>query len=138
VVAYQPDNGLRKRANAALQSIISQGRAPGVAVVGLVQDPRKSVVDFRHLFPTRVAMRLDEPEQTDMVLGDGVRERGAAAHEIGEDTPGVAWVKLDGHREPVRVRAFHTNDTHLDALSAYLTAGNDSPGQLPGTGREAA
>jgi hypothetical protein len=33
-------------------------------------------------------MRLDEPEQVDMVLGDGVRERGAAAHEINEDPGG--------------------------------------------------
>jgi S-DNA-T family DNA segregation ATPase FtsK/SpoIIIE len=30
VIAYQPDNGLRKRAILALQSILSQGRAPGV------------------------------------------------------------------------------------------------------------
>jgi len=28
------------------------------------------------LFPDRIAMRLDEPEQVDMVLGDGARDRG--------------------------------------------------------------
>jgi DNA segregation ATPase FtsK/SpoIIIE, S-DNA-T family len=122
IIAYQPDTGLRKRANLALQSIISQGRAPGVAIVGLVQDPRKSVVDFRHLFPVRIAMRLDEAEQVDLVLGDGVRERGAAAHEIDEATPGVAWAKVDGHRDPQRARAFHPTDADLDALTTYLTA----------------
>jgi S-DNA-T family DNA segregation ATPase FtsK/SpoIIIE len=137
VIAYQPDNALRKRANAALQSILSQGRAPGVCVIGQIQDPRKQVIDCRHLFPIKIAMRLDEPEQVDMVLGDGVRERGAAAHEISEDTPGVAWAKLDGHRDPDRARAFHTTDTDLDELSAYVTAGHRAaPGPL--TGKEAA
>ncbi len=137
VIAYQPDNALRKRANLAMQSILSQGRAPGVYVIGQLQDPRKEIIDFRHLFPTKIAMRLDEPTQVDMVLGDGVRERGAAAHEISEDTPGVAWAKIDGRRDPDRARAFHTTDTDLDELSAYVTAGrHDAPRPL--TAKEAA
>ncbi len=134
VIAYLPDHGLRKRANAALQSIVSQGRAPGVCVLGQLQDPRKTVIEFRHLFPTRIAMRLDEPEQVDMVLGDGVRERGATAHEIDEITPGVAWVKLDGRREPQRARAFHTTDADLDELTAYVLTGQpEAPRQLTRT-----
>jgi DNA segregation ATPase FtsK/SpoIIIE, S-DNA-T family len=137
VIAYQPDNTLRKRANIALQSILSQGRAPGVCVIGQLQDPRKQIIDFRHLFPIKIAMRLDEPEQVDMVLGDGVRQRGAAAHEISEDIPGVAWAKIDGHRDPDRARAFHTTDADLDELSDYITAGrHDAPRPL--TGIEAA
>jgi DNA segregation ATPase FtsK/SpoIIIE, S-DNA-T family len=99
-----------------------------------LQDPRKQVIEFRHLFPIRIAMRLDVPEQVDMVLGDGVRDRRAAAHEITEDTPGVAWVKVDGHRDPDRVRAFHSSDPDLDELSAYVTAGHpDAPRPLPRT-----
>ena len=137
VIAYQPDNGLRKRANVALQSVLSQGRAPGVCVIGQLQDPRKAIIDFRHLFPVRIAMRLDEPEQVDMVLGDGVRQRGATAHEISEDTPGVAWAKLDGRRDPDRARAFHSTDADLDELGNYIAAGRyDAPRPL--TGIEAA
>jgi S-DNA-T family DNA segregation ATPase FtsK/SpoIIIE len=137
VIAYQPDNALRKRANLALQSILSQGRAPGVCVIGQLQDPRKEIIDFRHLFPTKIAMRLDEPQQVDMVLGDGVRQRGAAAHEISEDAPGVAWAKIDGRREPQRARAFHSTDADLDELCAYIAAGRyDAPRPL--TGKEAA
>ncbi|WP_252365207.1 FtsK/SpoIIIE domain-containing protein [Saccharomonospora piscinae] len=120
VLAYQPDRQLRERANRAVQTITSQGRAPGVCVIGLVQDPRKEIVSFRHLFPTRVAMRLDEPAQVDMVLGDGVRDQGAAAHEISEHTPGVAWAKEDGQREPFRARAFHVTDADLDTLSTFV------------------
>jgi S-DNA-T family DNA segregation ATPase FtsK/SpoIIIE len=137
VIAYQPDNGLRKRANLALQSILSQGRAPGVCVIGQLQDPRKEIIDFRHLFPTKIAMRLDEPHQVDMVLGDGVWQRGAHAHEISEDTPGTAWIKIDGRREPDRARAFHNTDADLDELCHYITAGrHDAPRPL--TGSEAA
>ncbi|MGH3774232.1 MAG: FtsK/SpoIIIE domain-containing protein [Pseudonocardiaceae bacterium] len=133
VIAYQPETGLRKRANVALQSILSQGRAPGVCVIGQLQDPRKQIIDCRHLFPIKIAMRLDEPEQVDMVLGDGVRERGATAHEISEDTPGVAWAKIDGRRDPDRARAFHTTDADLDELCEYVTAGRHyAPRSLPG------
>ncbi|GGU29191.1 FtsK/SpoIIIE domain-containing protein [Lentzea flava] len=120
LIAYQPDRNLRERATRAIQTITSQGRAPGYAVVGLVQDPRKEVVAFRHLFTTRVALRLDEPVQVDMVLGDGVRQRGAAAHEISENTPGVAWNKEDGQREPERARAFNVTDADLVELGVYL------------------
>ncbi|MDQ3763537.1 MAG: FtsK/SpoIIIE domain-containing protein [Actinomycetota bacterium] len=139
VIAYQPDNSLRKRANAALQTILSQGRAPGVCVIGQIQDPRKQIIDFRHLFPIKIAMRLDEPEQVDMVLGEGVRQRGATAHEISEDTPGVAWIKLDGRRDSYRARAFHTTDADLDELSAYISAGHNlAPTLLLPTGKGAA
>jgi DNA segregation ATPase FtsK/SpoIIIE, S-DNA-T family len=68
-------------------------------------------------------MRLDEPDQVDLVLGDGARERGAACHEISEDTLGVAWVKSDGRREIERLRAFHPTAGHLAELSDYVTGG---------------
>jgi S-DNA-T family DNA segregation ATPase FtsK/SpoIIIE len=130
VVAYQTDRGLKARANAALQSITSQGRAPGVCVVGQVQDPRKAVLDFRHLFPTKIAMRLDEPDQVNLALGDGARARGAAADEISEDTPGVGWVLSEGRRQIDRVRAFHLDDAHLDELDGYVGDGS-GPAVLP-------
>ncbi|RKT53069.1 FtsK/SpoIIIE domain-containing protein [Saccharothrix australiensis] len=131
LIAYQPDKQLRERAAWAVQTITSQGRAPGYAVVGLVQDPRKEVVSFRHLFTTRVALRLDEPQQVDMVLGDGVRQRGAAAHEISETTPGVAWSKVDGRREPERTRAFHVTDADLVELGLFLTVDDATVHPLP-------
>jgi S-DNA-T family DNA segregation ATPase FtsK/SpoIIIE len=130
VIAYQTDKNLRERATRAVQAVTSQGRAPGVCVLGLLQDPRKEIIAFRHLFSTRIAMRLDEPTQVDMVLGDGVRQRGAAAHEISENTPGVAWVKEDGRREPVRARVFHVTDKHLAQLVAYITGRAVVPGEV--------
>ncbi|WP_439423032.1 FtsK/SpoIIIE domain-containing protein [Saccharothrix sp. HUAS TT10] len=140
LIAYQPDKGLRERATRAIQTITSQGRAPGFCVLGLVQDPRKEVVGFRHLFGTRVALRLDESAQVDMVLGDGARARGAAAHEISEQTPGVAWVKTDGRGEPERARAFHVTDADLVELGVFLAdaAVHEFPTRPDGTGEVAA
>jgi len=82
ITAYQPDRDLRKRAEAAIATLTSQGRSVGVCIVGALQDPRKDVISLRNLFPTRVALRLDESDQVDMVLGDGARDRGALADEI--------------------------------------------------------
>ena len=79
LTAYQPDRGLRERVKAALATLTTQGRAVGYCVVAALQDPRKEVMSIRNLFPDRIAMRLDEPEQVDMVLGDGARDRGARA-----------------------------------------------------------
>jgi DNA segregation ATPase FtsK/SpoIIIE, S-DNA-T family len=85
LTAYQRDRKLRERIKAALATLTTQGRAVGYAVVAALQDPRKDVLTIRNLFPDRIAMRPDEPEQTDMVLGDGARDRGAACELIATD-----------------------------------------------------
>jgi S-DNA-T family DNA segregation ATPase FtsK/SpoIIIE len=97
LTAYQPDRQLRDRVKAALATLITQGRAVGFSVIAALQDPRKEVMSIRNLFPDRIAMRLDEPEQVDMVLGDGARDRGALADLIpngpdhGAGPPTSAW-----------------------------------------------
>ncbi|MDQ2873693.1 MAG: hypothetical protein M3Y33_02255 [Actinomycetota bacterium] len=67
---------------AALATLTTQGRAVG-----------------------KIALRLDEPSQVDMVLGDGTRDRGAFCDEISADPPtgaGVAYVRLETAPDPVR------------------------------------
>ncbi len=54
-------------------------------MVAALQDPRKEVLNIRNLFPDKIALRLDEPAQVDMVLGDGARDRGALCDEISAD-----------------------------------------------------
>jgi len=108
LTAYQPDRKLRERIMNALATLTTQGRAVGYCVVAALQDPRKDVLTIRNLFPDRIAMRLDEPEQVDMVLGDGARDRGAACELISPDPAvgaGVAFVRLESDPDPVRVRA---------------------------------
>ncbi|MEH0970261.1 FtsK/SpoIIIE domain-containing protein [Micromonospora sp. CPCC 205546] len=116
LTAYITDRKVRDRIKEALGLLLSQGRAVGVHVVAALQDPRKDVLPFRDLFPTRIGLRLTEPEQVDMVLGDGARDRGALCDRIPESAPGVGFVVLDGVREPVRVRFAYLTDDDIREL----------------------
>ena len=121
LTAYQPDRKLRERIMNALATLTTQGRAVGYCVVAALQDPRKEVLTIRNLFPDRIAMRLDEPEQVDMVLGDGARDRGAACELISYDPAtgaGVAFVRLEADPDPVRVRAGWVSDADIANLAA--------------------
>ena len=65
-------------------------------------------------------MRLDEPEQVDMVLGDGARDRGATCELISSDPAtgaGVAFVRLEADPDPVRVRAGWVTDADIRAMA---------------------
>ena len=102
----------------------------GVCVVGALQDPRKDVISLRNLFSTRIALRLDESDQVDMVLGDGARDRGALADEISplpEVGAGVGYVRLEASPDPVRVRAAYVTDQDIRAMAEIV-------GYLPGGG----
>ena len=99
LTAYLADRELRRRVDAALGLLLSQGRAVGVVVVGAVQDPRKEVLPLRGLFPVRVALRTTEASQVDLVLGAGAHGRGATAEKIPAGLPGVGFA---GGRRPAR------------------------------------
>lgn len=116
LTAYVVDRQAKQRIAAALSLLLSQGRAVGVSVIGAVQDPRKEVLPMRDLFPTRIALRLTEPDQVGLVLGHGARDRGARCDQIREDLPGIGYVGLDRVAEPVRVRFADITDAHITAL----------------------
>jgi S-DNA-T family DNA segregation ATPase FtsK/SpoIIIE len=125
LTAYQPSKSLRERVKAALATLTTQGRAVGYCVVAALQDPRKEVISIRNLFPDRIAMRLDEPEQVDMVLGDGARDRGATSDLISSDPAtgaGVAFVRLESDPDPVRVRAAWVSDEDIRAMASQCAA----------------
>jgi len=123
LTAYVGDRDLKKRAEAALQLLLSQGRAPGVLVVAALQDPGKDVLPFRDLFPSRIALRLLEDTQIDMVLGRSARLHGADCDQIPASLPGVGYVALEGVREPVRVRAAYVTDGDVSRMvSDYAPA----------------
>jgi DNA segregation ATPase FtsK/SpoIIIE, S-DNA-T family len=137
LTAHNPDRALKQRANSALARLLAKGRAPGFSVIAAVVDPRKDVIPFRDLFPARVAMRLAEPEQTDLVLGDTARDRGADCSTISRLLPGVAYVHDDTSTDPapLRVRFTHITDEHIDELVADHLAWT---GQASGPERSAA
>jgi S-DNA-T family DNA segregation ATPase FtsK/SpoIIIE len=98
LTAYQADRKLKDRILAALATLTTQGRAVGYCVVAALQDPPKEVLNIRNLFPDKIALRLDELSQVDMVFGDGARDRGAFCDEISPDPgtgAGVGYVRLE-------------------------------------------
>jgi DNA segregation ATPase FtsK/SpoIIIE, S-DNA-T family len=132
LTAYQADRKLKERIVAALATLTTQGRAVGYCVVSALQDPRKEVLNIRNLFPDKLALRLDEPSQVDMVLGDGARDRGAFCDEISADPrtgAGVAYVRLEAAPDPVRVRAAFVSDDDIRAMTITYTT--DIPAELP-------
>jgi S-DNA-T family DNA segregation ATPase FtsK/SpoIIIE len=126
LTAYQADRKLKDRILAALATLTTQGRAVGYCVVAALQDPRKEVLNIRNLFPDKIALRLDEPAQVDMVLGDGARDRGAFCDEISADPKtgaGVGYVRLEAVPDPVRVRAAFVSDHDIRDMAATWTGG---------------
>ena len=121
LTAYQADRKLRDRTLAALATLTTQGRAVGYAVVAALQDPRKEVLNIRNLFPDKIALRLDEPAQVDLVLGDGAHDRGARCEDISSDPAtgaGVGFVRLEADPDPVRVRAAYVSDGDIAEMTA--------------------
>jgi S-DNA-T family DNA segregation ATPase FtsK/SpoIIIE len=116
---------LGQRATRAIQRIASQGRAPGVTMVGAVQDPRKETLPFRPLFPDKVALRFTD-DAADLVLGKGAIARGADCENIPAHLPGLAYVLPAGQREPIRVRAAYVTDDDI----AWLVATYGRPTDL--------
>ncbi len=80
----------------------------------------------------RVALRMVEAEQTDLVLGKGARNRGAACELIPHDLPGVGYQLLEGQQHPTRVRAAWISDNDIDDLARTHPA--PSPAALDNDG----
>ncbi|KEZ37075.1 hypothetical protein CEDDRAFT_01602 [Frankia sp. CeD] len=102
-------------------------------MVGAVQDPRKEVLPLRDLFPVRIALRMTEADQADMVLGNGAHDRGARCERIPRALPGVGYVLVDGDPTPVRVRAGWLADDDIRTMAAHHT----QPAAQPPTHRPA-
>jgi hypothetical protein len=119
LTAYLTDRKLKDRIKAALGVLLTQGRAVGVHVVACLQDPRKEVLPFRDLFPTRIGLRLTEEAHVDLTLGEGARDRGALCDRIpkGPQHAGTGYVVLDGDPSPMRVRFSYLTDTDITDLA---------------------
>lgn len=101
----------------------SQGLATGHAMWGFVQEPTKDVVSCRELFTLRVCLRSTNAAHADMVLGDGMRTRGAIADEIPAvpETAGIGFKVAQHSRKPVRVRAAYSSDADIRELVDFVT-----------------
>lgn len=125
------DRDRRARVAANLLVVLSQGRSDGNIVLAAVQAPQKEMIggQARNFFPMRIALRTETPVETNLVLGDGSTEQGAAAHLIppanpgnGYRTAGIGFARVDGESRPVRVRFPYTDDATLAGWSAEFAA----------------
>ena len=116
LTALLPDKKARDRVENALGALLSRGRAAGYIVIDTTVEPTKEIVRWRGLHSVRLCCRTDEESHADLTLGDGAHDRGARTEEIHEDLPGIAYVRLAGSRDPVRVRIAHVTDEHIAGL----------------------
>lgn len=131
LTAYEPDRDLLRRANAALATLASQGRAVGFIVFACLQDPRKETLPARGLFTQTVGLRLRDRMETAMVLGDGAVAAGARCHEISPTTPGVAYVQPEDGSPPEHVRAGLITDDMIRDVAFRFAAPRQIPVVIP-------
>lgn len=133
LTAYETDREMLRRANAAIATLASQGRAVGFIVFACLQDPRKETLPARGLFTQTVGLRLRDRIETAMVLGDGAVVAGALCHEISPSMPGVAFVLAENGTPPQRVRAAYASDEQIREAAFTYFAPNPRPVILPPT-----
>lgn len=131
LTAYETDRDLLRRANAALATLASQGRAVGFMVFACLQDPRKETLPARGLFTQTVGLRLRDRMETAMVLGEGAVASGARCHEISPDTPGVAYMLPEDGRPRERVRAGLITDDMIRGIASRFAAPRQIPVVVP-------
>ena len=114
VSAYIQDRDLKERAKTALGQLLTKGRAPGFSLVGMVQDPRKEIVDLRNLFTVSIGLRLASKSEVQMCLGETAHDQGAHCELIDSRTPGIGYIVDDeDSRAPVRFRADYRSDADM-------------------------
>ncbi|WP_232303954.1 FtsK/SpoIIIE domain-containing protein [Pseudofrankia sp. DC12] len=124
--SYAP-SAIRQRVALSVPLLLAEGRAPGFVVVAGVQDPRKETVPFRDLFPTRVALRMTEAGQADLVLGRGSWAAGAHAETIAMDAGGTGYVRTDDQPVPSLVRAAWQDDDDIRLVARIFGTGDPFP-----------
>lgn len=121
LTAYVGDKKLKDRINLAVSLLLTKGRAMGIHLVAALQDPRKEILPFRNLFGVRIALRLNEENEANLVLDDDAVDRGAACHLIPKSLPGVGYMILEDHPQPVRLRFPYHDDNDVKALASRYT-----------------
>jgi S-DNA-T family DNA segregation ATPase FtsK/SpoIIIE len=116
ITAYAPP-AIRARIDNSLSLLLSQGRAAAVSVVLCTQDPRVETLRFRALIPERIALRTADPA-ADLILGPGMRARGALTERINRRLPGVGYLLDERSADPVRFRLPYVSDAQVVDLAA--------------------
>lgn len=113
----------RDRFAGTARDVVSRGRAAGLIPVMATQRPTQDVVPraLSDLFGVRVAFKTATPENSDILLGNGVAARGYNAAEISLDARGVAYILGPGGT-PEKVKVAWVSDDVIDRLSRTTVA----------------
>jgi S-DNA-T family DNA segregation ATPase FtsK/SpoIIIE len=104
-------------------TIARLGRAPAVTLVAATQRPTQKVMGqgaVRSQMNIRIAFRVQEQRDVDLILGQGMLKAGWHAHKL--NSPGKFLVSSPEHDNPRRARAYLvTDDDVTDAAAHYAT-----------------
>jgi hypothetical protein len=105
-------------------TIARLGRAPAVTLVAATQRPTQKVMGqgaVRSQMNIRIAFRIQEQRDVDLILGQGMLKAGWQAHKL--NAPGKFFVWSPEHDTPRRARAYLiTDDDVRDAVARYAPA----------------
>jgi hypothetical protein len=118
---------LAEQAPAALKhtdTIARLGRAPAVTLVAATQRPTQKVMGqgaVRSQMNIRIAFRVQEQRDIDLILGQGMLKAGWHAHKL--NAPGKFLIWSPEHDTPRRARAYLLTDDDVKDTAARYAAG---------------
>jgi hypothetical protein len=105
-------------------TIARLGRAPAVTLIAATQRPTQKVMGqgaVRSPMNIRIAFRVEEQRDADLILGQGKLKAGWQAHKL--NAPGKFLVSAPEHDTPRRARAYLvTDDDVTDTVTRYAPA----------------
>ena len=105
-------------------TIARLGRAPAVTLVAATQRPTQKVMGqgaVRSQMNIRIAFRVEEQRDVDLILGQGMLKAGWQAHKL--NAPGKFLVWSPEHDTPRRARAYLVTDNDVtSAVARYAPA----------------
>lgn len=96
-----------------LAELLRVGRALGLVVLAMSQNPRVQALPVRDLFPQRIALRLASESEARMALGDDAVDAGAAPWRIGIHEPGAGYLADMDTGRVWKFRAPYISDEEL-------------------------
>jgi S-DNA-T family DNA segregation ATPase FtsK/SpoIIIE len=122
-------------------SVARRGRALAVNLIAATQRPTQAAMGkntaVRSQMDIRICLRVREPRDADLILGQGSVNSGWHAHKLTQ--PGEFLISDPGHAAPERNRAYLLTDERRDAHAARYgrprtvlpDEGTDAPGTAP-------
>jgi S-DNA-T family DNA segregation ATPase FtsK/SpoIIIE len=114
--ALKADKDVANEAKARVTLLVNQGRAVGVSMLMLLQNPRKEVIDMRDEIPDRIALRLLSAQYGDMMFWQGAAASGIRCDRILRSQPGRGFAWNDKRRAIIAVRAAYVSDDEIAEL----------------------